>query len=112
VGLFDALRRKRGKERPGTLRQASKQDTSHLDEWVNSHTGVEVYFEPRTNTTNSTVVLVAHDGEWTRRRIADFDTAISFGKKRQIPVYEVARVGYPQRMRDYMAKQKKEGRGG
>lgn len=111
MGLFDSLRRKRGKERPGTLRQASKQDTSHLDEWAASRTGVEVYFEPRTNVTDTTVVLVAHDGEWTRRRIADFDAAIAFGKKRQIPVYEVARVGYPKRMRDYMARQKKEGQG-
>ena len=111
MGLFDSLRRKRGKERPGVLRQASKQDTSHLDEWASSRTGVEVYFEPRTNVTDTTVVLVAHDGEWTRRRIADFDAALEFGRKRQIPDYEVARVGYPKRMRDYMARQKKAGGG-
>ncbi|UVS77822.1 oxidoreductase [Actinokineospora sp. UTMC 2448] len=111
MGLFDKLRPKRGKGKPGTLRQASKQDTSHLDEWAASRTGVEAYVEPRTNVTDTTVVLVAHDGEWTRRRIADFDAALEFGRKRQIPVYEVARVGYPKRMREYMARQKKEGRG-
>ncbi|MGX7826944.1 oxidoreductase [Actinokineospora sp. 24-640] len=109
MGLFDSLRRKRGKAKPGTLRPASKQDTTHLDEWANSRTGVEAYVEPRTNVTDTTVVLVAHDGEWTRRRIADFDAALEFGRKRKMPVYEVARVGYPQRMRDYMARQKKEG---
>ncbi|GAA4438610.1 oxidoreductase [Actinokineospora soli] len=109
MGLFDSLRRKRGKDRPGTLRQANKQDTSHLDEWANTRTGVEAYVEPRTNVTDTTVVLVAHDGEWTRRRIADFDAALEFGRKRQIPVYEVARVGYPKRMRDYMARQKEAG---
>ncbi|WP_253886858.1 oxidoreductase [Actinokineospora diospyrosa] len=108
VGLFDSLRRK---QKPGVLRSASKQDTTHLDEWAGSRHGVEAYVEPRTNVTDTTVVLVAHDGEWTRRRIADFDAAMEFGKKRGIPVYEVARVGYPKRMRDYMARQKREGKG-
>ncbi|PPK61079.1 oxidoreductase [Actinokineospora auranticolor] len=107
MGLFDRLR---GKRKPGTLRGATKQDTSHLDEWASSRTGVEAYVEPRTNVTDTTVVLVAHDGEWTRRRISDFDAAMDFGRKRSIPVYEVARVGYPKRMRDYMARQKREGR--
>jgi hypothetical protein len=108
MGVFDSLRRKRGK--PGVLRGASKQDTSHLEEWAASRTGVEAFVEPRTNVTDTTVVLVAHDGEWTRRRIADLDAAMAFGKKRSIPVYEVNRVGLPQRMRDYIARQKREGK--
>ncbi|MGQ0842048.1 oxidoreductase [Actinokineospora sp.] len=106
MGVFDALRRKR---KPGVLRSATKQDTAHLDDWAASRTGVEAYVEPRTNVTDTTMVLVAHDGEWTRRRIADHDAAMEFGKKRSIPVYEVARVGYPKRMRDYMKKQKDQG---
>jgi hypothetical protein len=53
------------------------------------------------------MVLVAHDGEWTRRRIASFDAALEFGKKRDIPVYEVERVGYPKRMREYQERQKR-----
>ncbi|WP_018683025.1 hypothetical protein [Actinokineospora enzanensis] len=105
MGLFDSLRRK---PRPGTLRGATKHDTGYLDEWAGARHGVEAYVEPRTNVTDTTVVLVAHDGEWTRRRIADLDAAIAFGRKRDIPVYEVARVGYPKRMRDYMARQKLE----
>ena len=104
MGVFDSLRRKR---RPGVLRAASKEDTSHLDAWAASRIGVEAYLEPRTNVTDTTIVLVAHDGEWTRRRIANDEAAYAFGKKRSIPVYEVARVGYPQRMRDYMARQKR-----
>ncbi|WP_026424863.1 hypothetical protein [Actinokineospora inagensis] len=108
MGLFDSLRRKR---RPGVTRGATRQDTTHLDEWAATRTGVEAYVEPKTNVTDTTVVLVAHDGEWTRRRIADLDAAVAFGRKRGIPVYEVSRVGYPKRMRDYMARQKRQGRG-
>ncbi|SDH94067.1 hypothetical protein SAMN05192558_103181 [Actinokineospora alba] len=107
MGVFDSLRRKR---KPGVLRGATKEDTSHLDEWAASRTGVEAYVEPRTNVTDTTIVLVAHDGEWTRRRIADPEAAFAFAKKRAMPIYEVAKVGYPQRMRDYMARQKREGR--
>jgi hypothetical protein len=104
VGLFDSLRKK-GKS--GQVRGASKQDTTHLEEWASSRRGVEAYVEPRTHVTETTVVLVAHDGEWTRRRIASFDAALDFGKKREIPVYEVERVGYPKRMREYQERQKR-----
>lgn len=107
VGLFDRLRSKRGgKQRPGTLRGASDADTAHLDAWASERRGVEAYVEPRTNVTETTVVLVAHDGEWTRRRIGSLGRAQDFGSKRSIPVYEVARTGYPQRMRDYTERQR------
>lgn len=104
MGVFDSLRKKR---KGGQVRGASKQDTAHLDEWAAQRRGVEAFVEPRTHVTETTVVLVAHDGEWTRRRIASHDAALEFGKKRSIPVYEVERVGYPQRMRDYQERQKR-----
>lgn len=115
MGLFDSFRKKgkgpgkssgRGSGRPGTLRTANSMDYRHLDEWANSRTGVEAYVEPRTTVTETTVVLVAHDGEWTRRRVASLSAAQDFGRKRSIPVYEVSRTGYPQRMRDYTERQK------
>jgi hypothetical protein len=106
VGVFDSLRRKR---RPGVVRGASKQDTAHLEQWAAERQGVEAYIEPRTHVTETTVVLVAHDGEWTRRRIASADAAFEFAKKRSIPVYEVERVGYPKRMREYQERQKRAG---
>ena len=44
--------------------------TSEISRRVDSHTpGVEAYVEPKTTVTDVTVVLVAADGEWTRRRI-------------------------------------------
>jgi len=106
VGLFDSLRRKR---KAGTVRGASKQDTAHLDEWATSRRGVEAFIEPRTHVTETTVLLVAHDGEWTRRRIASTDAAFDFAKKRSMPIYEVERVGYPKRMREYQERQKRAG---
>ncbi|WP_199430610.1 oxidoreductase [Qaidamihabitans albus] len=115
MGLFDALRGRRkggrkgsgkGGGKPGTLRQASDADTRHLDEWAGQRRGVEAFVEPRTAVTETTVVLVAHDGEWTRRRIGSLEAAQRFGKKRSMPVYEVAKTGYPQRMRDYTERQR------
>lgn len=106
MGLFDSLRRKR---KAGTVRGASKQDTAHLDEWAASRRGVEAFIEPRTHVTETTVLLVAHDGEWTRRRIANNDAAFDFAKKRSMPIYEVERVGYPKRMREYQERQKRAG---
>ncbi|MBK1786194.1 oxidoreductase [Prauserella cavernicola] len=107
VGLFDSLRRKnKGSSKPGTLRKSSSADTRHLDEWAASRRGVEAFVEPKTTVTDTTVVLVAHDGEWTRRRIGSLGAAQDFGRKRSIPVYEVAKTGYPQRMREYTERQK------
>ena len=60
--------------------------------------------EPPTVVTGLTVVLVAHDGEWTRRRIDGERGARRLGKDVEIPVYDVHKVGYPQRMRDHDAR--------
>ncbi|MFB9925696.1 oxidoreductase [Amycolatopsis halotolerans] len=108
VGIFDSLRR-RGRRGPsaGASRSGGQADTRYLQEWAAARRGVEAFVEPKTTVTDTTVVLVAHDGEWTRRRIGSFDAAQRFGHKNTIPVYEVARVGYPQRMRDYTERQKR-----
>jgi hypothetical protein len=108
MGLFDRFRRK---SRPGVLRTASNQDTGHLEKWAASRQGVEAYVEPKTTVTETTVVLVAHDGEWTRRRVASPDAARSFARKLSMPIYDAGIVGYPKRMRDYTARQKKLGNG-
>jgi hypothetical protein len=67
---------------------------------------VEAFVEPQTTVTETTVVLVAHDGEWTRRRVGSGEVAQQLGKRLRIPVYDVAKLGYPQRMRDYTARQR------
>jgi hypothetical protein len=90
--------RRRGKD--GATRSGTA-DLDHLTEFVRSRTGVEGFIEPRTTVTGTTLMLIAHDGEWTRRRIADPGAARRFCAKLNLPVYDVNLVGYPKRMRDY-----------
>ena len=78
----------------------------YLRDWTRSHTGVEAFVEPRTTVTETTMLLVAADGEWTRRRVAGPDAARKLARRLAIPVYDVQLVGYPQRMRDHDARQR------
>ena len=73
----------------------------HLDAWVAERRGVEGFVEPRTAVSDVTLLLVAHDGEWTRRRVPSVKWAHDFCNKQQVPSYDAAVVGIPQRMRDY-----------
>ena len=72
--------------------------------------GVEAFVEPKTTVTDVTVVLVAADGEWTRRRAGGDAGARRLSERLNIPVYDVQKVGYPQRMRDYDARRRIERR--
>lgn len=85
-------------------RDANKADLSALREFATSRTGVEAFVEPKTAVTQTTVVLVAGDGEWTRRRIASEKVATDLARSLKIPLYDTNRVGYPQRMRDFNAR--------
>lgn len=78
----------------------------HLRYWAQQRRGVEGYLEPPTTVTETTLVLIAHDGEWTRRRVGGTSAAHRFTRRNNIPFYEVTKVGYPQRMRDYQARQR------
>jgi len=99
----------RRKGRPGTLRTASSADVDHLAEFVRTRSGVEAYLEPRTTVTDTTVVLVASSGEWTRRRVESPQKAGDFARKHAIPLYEVTKVGYPKRMREWTQQRKANG---
>jgi hypothetical protein len=92
--------RRRRAPAPGG-RAAGRDDLAHLEQFARSRRGVEAFVEPRTTVTETTVILIAHDGEWTRRRIASPAAARQFGAKAGIPVYDAGLVGYPQRMRDF-----------
>jgi len=106
MGLF-------GRRRRGGVRTASPEDNAYLMSWAQQRHGVEAFVEPETTVTQTTVVLVAHDGEWTRRRVTQHGIR-DLGKRLGIPVYDVKLVGYPQRMRAYTAalsrRQKQAGR--
>lgn len=101
MGLLDRLRR-----RAGRTRAADRGDHAHLREWAGTHHGVEGFVEPRTAVTETTLLLVAADGEWTRRRVEGPEAARRFAHRLKMPVYDVQLVGYPQRMRDHDARQK------
>ena len=81
-------------------------DLAHLEWFARSKYGVEAYIEPRTTVTQTTVILIAHDGEWTRRRVGSPQAAHSWGRSLSIPVYDIHLTGYPQRMRDFNARRK------
>ncbi len=51
-------------------------------------------------------MLVASTGEWTRRRVDGANGANAFAKKHAIPLYDVAVVGYPKRMRQWNERRK------
>ena len=109
MGWLSALSVRR-KDRPGTLRTADSADLDHLNRFAQTRGGVEAYLEPRTTVTDTTVVLVASTGEWTRRRVAGPDAAAAFAKKHAIPLYDVAIVGYPRQMRQWTEQRKAGGR--
>jgi hypothetical protein len=104
VGMFSRV----GKSTPGLVRTARSGDTDHLRQWAQARRGVEAFVEPKTTVTETTVLLVAVDGEWTRRRIDGPGGARRLAKSLKIPVYDVQIVGYPQRMRDYDARRRIE----
>jgi hypothetical protein len=83
---------------------------AHLAEFASSRRGVEAYVEPATNVTSTTVVLIAHDGEWTRRALPTRPEAFETARGLGVPVYDVNQTGYPARMRAWTARQRREGR--
>ncbi|GAB2858712.1 hypothetical protein [Nocardioides pacificus] len=88
------------------MRASDNADQVHLLEFVKQHRGVEGFVEPRTAVSDVTLLLVAHDGEWTRRRVPSVKWAHEFANLHQVPSYDAAVVGIPQRMRDYNRRQK------
>ena len=104
MGLFDRFRGRRPARRAAGGGRAD--DLQYLQQWVAEHQGVEAFVEPRTTVTDVTVVLVAADGEWTRRRAGGERGARRLSARLDIPVYDVQKVGYPQRMRDWSARRR------
>lgn len=102
-----ALFRRRSRQAPD--RDTRKATLDHLAEFARTRVGVEAYIEPQTHVTQTTMVLIATSGEWTRRRVPDPATARKIAVELGIPVYDVQLVGYPQRMRDWNARQRTGG---
>jgi hypothetical protein len=99
---------KRQHGKPGSSRSIDDAVVSYLTEFVQTHRGVEAYVEPVTSTSETTLLLVAHDGRSTRRPVPSAKWAYAFAEHLQIPGYDAAVVGYPERMREYNRKVREE----
>ena len=109
MGWLDRFRRRsRTGGRPGVVRGADPSDEKHLHDFIQNRRGVEGFVEPRTTVTEVTLLLVAHDGEWTRRRVPSVAWAHQFCNRNGVPSYDAALVGVPQRMREWNRAQKQK----
>ncbi len=104
VRWIPGRRRKAGKKGGQSASERSAAERS-LEEWLDARHGIEVFVEPQTAVTGTTMLLVAHDGEFTRRPVPTAAAAASFARRHTLPFYDAEVVGYPQRMRDYSRKQ-------
>jgi hypothetical protein len=93
------------------VRASDSTDERPLEEFASTRRGVVGFVEPRTAISDVTMILVAHDGEWTRRRVPSVEWAHRFANKLGVPSYDAAVVGYPARMREYNRRKKKEAGG-
>ena len=99
------FRRKRTAGSGIPSKDVQREAADHLVEWMRSRRGIEIYTEPKTTVVSPTMLLVAHDGEFTRRPVRSPEDAKEFAREHQLPIYDATVVGYPQRMRDYSRRQ-------
>ncbi|MFL5798852.1 MAG: hypothetical protein ACJ77A_13085 [Actinomycetota bacterium] len=101
---WEARRDRYSRRLKGVLREP--EDRDGILAFFDTHRGVEAYMEPRTVAHPLSVVLVADDGEYRRFELADDEYIRLLAKTRSLPVLDAGRLGYPQRMRDYMRRQR------
>lgn len=80
----------------------------HFRGFATTRRGVEAYVEPATNVTAPSMVLVATDGEWTRRAVGSRAVGFELAHDLGLPVYDVLLVGYPSRMREWSSRQRRK----
>lgn len=102
------IRRLRGNKVTTLDREATDADIEALMAFARSRRGVEFYVEPETFATNTTAMAIAADGEWTRRRVGSPQVIQKVAHDLKLPVYDVQITGYPQRMRDFNERRKKQ----
>jgi hypothetical protein len=103
------IRRHRGEGVATLDREATGDDIRALIAFARSRTGVEFYVEPVTFATDTTAMAIAFDGEWTRRRVGAPQVIAKVARDLGLPVYDVQVTGYPQRMRDFNERRRKNG---
>ncbi|CAN7471533.1 hypothetical protein [Knoellia sp. LjRoot47] len=104
--------RRSKREAAGTGSTAPSKDDlrrarTNFQEFATTRRGVEAFVEPATNVTATTVILIAHDGEWMRRAVPSRADAFRLATELHLPTYDVNQTGYPQRMRDWNSRQRR-----
>lgn len=102
VGWFKKLRSNAQVAREG--RDVDVALLAHLNGFVATRRGVEAWVEAPTSMNQPSILLVAHDGEWTRRAVPSVAFAHSFAVEHAIPSYDAGVMPYPKRMREYNAR--------
>ncbi|QRV02850.1 oxidoreductase [Arcanobacterium phocisimile] len=93
-----------GKSARSAAKQARGETFAYLSDFVRTRQGVEAYFEEATPRNPTSIVLVAYDGEWTRRKVPDLSAAKELCEQLAVPLYDVAQTGYPRSMREWTVK--------
>ena len=106
MGLFS--RKPKAQAAPASAKDAQSETITHLKAFVNTHAGCEAFIEPPTRVTQTTMVIVADTGEWTRRRIPDQATARKVASQLGVPAFDVNLSGYPSRMREWNETHRKQ----
>ncbi|WP_062464474.1 hypothetical protein [Demequina soli] len=108
MGLFSWRSKSKAASAPSSGGRDAKAETiAHLKGFVASHSGCEAFIEPPTRVTQTTMVIVADTGEWTRRRVPDEATARKLAQQLSLPAFDVNLSGYPSRMREWNEKHRK-----
>jgi len=107
MGLFSRSPRRGDSTAPQGGKQARHETIEHLRTFVGRHPGCEAYIEPPTRVTQTTMIIVAGTGEFTRRRVPDAEAGRKLAKELQIPAFDVNLSGYPSRMRTWVEQQRK-----
>lgn len=80
----------------------------HLVQFVKTRRGVEAWIERPTNFNKPSILLVAFDGESTRRAVPSEEYGYAFAEEHDLPCYDAGVVPYPARMREYGKANKKK----
>ena len=97
--LWTRLKRRRGVAADDASLDPAVKD--YLSGWIGTHVGVESWVEAPAGINPASILLVALDGEWTRRSVPSVEWARDFAAKNDVTAYDAGLVAYPQRMRDY-----------
>ena len=99
MGWFDRFRKQAQLAKEAEQVPAAVRD--HLLSFISTRRGVEAWVEQPTSFNPPSILLVAFDGESTRRALPSADYGYKFADDHSIPCYDAGVVPYPKRMRDY-----------